>query len=151
VGIPALKLQEKVEKLEEEGVEVASDPEFLRLHMRRPGFRAIVPLRPVLKAASQDGVSDDWLTVPASFNKSIPSEPPAVEVTSASEKAFHWYRFRHSLGTLFGTVLAIISGTLLALGTAGFTWSRKALIAGVVLAILAVVAAAVSTWRTLAD
>jgi hypothetical protein len=150
VEIPALKLQERVVKLKEKGAQADADPKFLRLDMRRPGLRGKLALRPVLKADPKPGVSHDWLTVPASLMPSIPSPPNTVDVTSAPIKAFRWYRFRRSAGSLFGTVASIISGLLLTLAAAGFgsAVSLGLLIAGGVLAILAAAAALVSAWRT---
>lgn len=149
VAIPALRLQERVVKLNEQGVQADADPKFLRFDMRRPGIRGKVALRPVLKADLKPGVSDDWLTLPASLMSSIPSPPKTVDVTSASMRAFRWYRFRRSAGSLFGTVASIISAVLLALAAAGLgsAISLGLLISGGVLAILAAAAALVSAWR----
>src|SRR6266478_2742606 len=88
VEIPVLRLEERVLKLQEDGVKVNSQPKFLRLDMRRPGFLGKAAPRPVLKADPKSGVSYDCLIVPASLERSITSPPCAVKVTSASERAF---------------------------------------------------------------
>jgi hypothetical protein len=151
VEIPGLVLQKKNIELLKQGVQVDPEsPKFLRLEMRRQGLRGKMAPRPVLKADMADGVTNDWLTVSSSsFDQSITSPTGAIAVTSASERDFRKYRFRRSLGSLFGAVASIISGLLVGLGTAGIGGgvSKGLLIAGGVLAILAAVTLMASAWR----
>jgi hypothetical protein len=151
VKVPALRLQEKTNKLRDSGVMVdGKPPKFLRLDMRRTGLRGKMKPCPVLRVDLLDGGYDNWLTVSDSLKRSIPGSDHEVNMTSASEKVFRWYRLRRSVGPLFTAVASIIGGLLVGLGTTGFdkATSRLLLIFGSALVVLAAAGLVVSVWQT---
>ncbi len=123
-------------------------PDFLRLDLRRPGVRGCLAPRPVLKVKPLDVSRLDYLGIPAWLGPRVP-DPPTVQVATASENSYRWYRLRRSAGVLFSTVATIIGGLLVASGAywVGTSVSKLLLILGAVVTFLAVIALVISGWR----
>jgi hypothetical protein len=126
-------------------------PEFLRLGVRRSGIRGKLVPRPVLRAYVAAGSTDRYLTVSKTLKLAIGTDP--IDVKEASKRAYHWYRFSRSGGSLFSAVGVIIGALLVALGALGpeSIAGKGLVIAGVILTVIAVAATVISAWRAPAD
>jgi hypothetical protein len=151
VTVPGLRWLQRLSSM---GVDrnQAKLPEYLRLDMRRKGFRGKLAPKPVLKAQLDEGVADDVLLVPQALSVWCPAGGTQVEVSAATKAAFNWFRLNQSSAFLIGTVGIPAGGTLIGVGAAPAVIASPVVaaglvVAGAVVAGSATVAAGLAAWR----
>jgi hypothetical protein len=127
-------------------------PEYLRLDMRRKGFRRKLAPKVVSQAQLDEGVADDVLLVPQALSAWCPAQGTQVKVSVAKKAAFNWFRLNQSSALLIGAVGIPVGGTLIGVGAAPAVIASPVVaaglvVAGAVVAGSATVAAGWAAWR----
>lgn len=150
VRVPELRWLAKLARMGVNPSQVAI-PQYLRLHMRRNGFRGKLGPLPVLQVQLNPGANNDELIVSDALSVWCPPQGTQIEVSVATKGACSRFRFSRSATGLFGVVGVPVGGALLALGavpTLGPALGTGMLIAGTVVTVPAVVATGLSAWRS---
>lgn len=92
-------------------------PEYLRLHMRRKGFRGKFGPRYVFRVDVNLGGNNAELTVAEDLAPSCPPHEERIDVTEATKGTFSRGKFRRQSGALTGIVAVPVGGAIAALGT----------------------------------
>jgi hypothetical protein len=151
VGVPELRWLAKLARMGVNQNQVVA-PGYLRLDMRRKGFRGKLTRRPVLQVQMNAGANNDELIVSDALAACCPPQGTQIEVTGATKRDFNRFRLSRSKALLIGAAAVPVGGTLIGVGAAPAVVASSVVAAGLVIggavvACAGTVGAAWAAWR----